>query len=982
MKNNQSNWITSSLRPKLEGDIYGDYIYKTLYATDASIYRVKPKNVVFPKSIEDVQTVLDFSINNNVPITPRGAGTSLAGQAIGSGIILDFSRFLNDIHWIDPKSRTAKLSPGVILDLLNGKTKVHNLKFGPDPASGDRATFGGMIGNNSSGSHSIQFGMTSDHVQEIEVLLADGSFIKTENKHIASKDILLQRNGIEGGLYEFGFKIHENETLLQTGEWPQVWRKASGYNLDYLINRNGIKPPLWDSNNSDFSYPPSKLGHINLTPLFVGSEGTLGIVTSATVNLVDLPKNTILCTLEFDNIEEACDAVPNLLNLSPSAIELIPPELIQLATKIPAYAKLTEFVQEKSKTILLLEFEGDNQSELINKVNSIENVSHVAQTNIEQSNIWKIRKVGLGLLMSVEGNKKPIPFVEDVAVPVEKLGHFVREFEKILSNFGTKANYYAHASAGCLHIRPLIDLKIVTGLEQLRGITKSVVVLTKSIGGAISGEHGDGRARSEWTKEMFGDDIYSLFVELKNLADPNNIFNPQMKIAPQRIEENLRFGLEYRIETWSSKLDFRKGGGLDAAIELCNGAGVCRNSTGVMCPTFQATNNEYLSTRGRANTLREVLSDPSVESRKASKIIFNALDTCIECKGCKSECPTGVDIAKIKYDFLSNYYKLNTRPIRDYLFSSFHTIGEIASKIPKVYNWLIKNKVFRYSQDVLFGISKNRKLPKIQLETSNDLISTKSEYVEEIILLKDSYNNYFNNKILSETIKLLDEIGCKVHVLKVLGGGRVLISKGFLEKAKQHFSNLLAEIGSIDQHGSMPIIGLEPSEIYALKDELLDLFPKIESAKNISERAWMLEEFLLRNAPEESFPRYTKIPNRKQIIQKDIIFHGHCYQKAQPPANDNLPIGEDASIALLQNLGHKVKKIEAGCCGMAGSFGYHKEHYELSMNIGRTKLFPAINSKKDHQIIVTTGASCKSQILDGTKEKSFHPVELISNYEN
>jgi FAD/FMN-containing dehydrogenase len=669
-KHNSSNLadFINSIENKITGEIRTNKVSRALYSTDASIYQIEPMGVIFPKDLDDISACVEAASDFEIPIVPRGSGSSLAGQAIGPGLILDCSRHLDRIIDIDRAAKTATVEPGVILSALNQSLEKFDLQFGPDPASAERATMGGVIGNNATGAHSISYGMSADHLLSAEVVLSDGSIANFELMDLDEAQRRAGQATLEGNLYQAAISIRDKYAKAIEEDWPKTWRRSSGYNLNYLLPWSPSQPPQWStynqqSNEDAFPYPPIRSNALNLAALVAGSEGTLGIIRRAQVRLVPKPRMNCLVLLAFPDVISACDAVGELLEMQPSAVELIPKNMIRLAQTVPAYARQISFLQELFQggnsipNLLTVEFTGENLNQLRmlsdKLVNQNEAPALVADDAALQQQIWNVRKVGLGLLMSIPGDTKPISFIEDLSVPVDKLSEFVSEMGRILSDHNSEGDFYAHASAGCLHLRPLINLKSYLGVNNLRDIAREAINLIDRLGGVPSGEHGDGIARSEWLEAVFGSRISAASRILKNAADPNAILNPGKIVDPFPMDSHLRFRHPYSPKSWQPVFDFTKQAGLIGAVELCNGAGVCRKSDGVMCPSFQATREELHSTRGRANLLRSLFAGnvPS-DAKINSNDVFEALDLCLACKGCKAECPSGVDMAKVKYEFL------------------------------------------------------------------------------------------------------------------------------------------------------------------------------------------------------------------------------------------------------------------------------------------------------------------------------------------
>ena len=977
MTNELLTQFAADVRKEGLGELRLDSVARKLYSTDASIYQIEPLGVAFPRHEDDLVGLVGLANNYGVPILPRGSGTSLAGQTIGPAIIIDFTRYLNKLLEVNAEERTAWVQPGLVLNTFNNKVASSNLMYGPDPASSDRATFGGMLGNNSTGAHSISYGMTSDNVLEVDVLLSDGSQARFESLKMQEALSRAESETLEGSIYRQALQIREERGEVIKNTWPRTWRKASGYGLNYLLPWSASKPPMWQRAGAGANYPPIEDGSFNLASALVGSEGTLVVFKRIKVRLVPKPAFTALGVLSFPSIAEACDAAPTLLKMQPSAIELIPQAMIRLARSVPAYARRLSFVKGDPEAIMIVEFIGKSQAEAQAQLDQLGGGVVKAITPAQQEQVWGVRKVGLGLLMSRAGDAKPLPFIEDVAVPVEKLGEFVRAFQSILEDNSTSGDFYAHASAGCLHVRPLIDLKTVQGIEQMSGITQAVMAVAKRLGGAMSGEHGDGLSHGEWIDQTFEPEIVQAFRQLKIAADPKGLLNPGKVLEPQPMHVNLRFGPQYQANPWLPIMDFDKQGGLGGAIEMCNGAGVCRKDGGVMCPSFQATRDEMHSTRGRANLLRAMISTGLPDGANAQVAAHKALDLCLECKGCKAECPSGVDMAKLKYDFLNDYYRSHRRSVRDYLFGYINTLGNLARPIAPLVNWTLQSETGKFLGENLAGLSAKRGLPAFKWGRKR---LPRFDQNANVLFLRDPFTEHFYPELVQSAFDVLVAAGFKPRLLSVVGAGRTLISKGFLAQARNHARRVMRAIRQIDPSGHLPVVGIEPSEIYTLRDEYLDFLPSVPGVRALARRAYMLDEFLLRD-PDFGFRPIEKLQGAldNREVSKKVLLHGHCYQKTQPPADDGLPTGQQATATLLSALGYEVEIVNSGCCGMAGSFGYEVEHLELSMQIGEMALFPAVRAASNEQHIVATGVSCRAQIASGTGRNALHPVSLIAN---
>jgi FAD/FMN-containing dehydrogenase/Fe-S oxidoreductase len=988
--------IQEKIRRRTSGELRTDPKSRWLYSTDASLYQMQPIGVFFPQNKEDLLGLIEICRQHQIAVTPRGGGSSLAGQAIGPGIILDLSRYLDKKLQIDPEKRTAILDPGVTLTHLNQAARKYGLMFGPDPASADRATVGGSVANNATGAHSILYGMAADHVNSAEVIFADGTAGVLGPTGISHAQELGDHPNPTAlhRFYRLAVKIRTESGALIRQRWPRVWRRSSGYGLNYLLPWSPDSPPQWHAtwNDRQIAYPPVDADEINLAMLLAGSEGTLGIITALELRLVPLPAVTRLGVLAFESIHAACDAAPELLGMNPSAIELIPGTMIQLARSVPAYAHQLGFVRGEPEALLVIEFSGENGADLSRKIRRIAKDIQVAETTQEQAQVWNIRKMGLGILNSRPGDEKPLAFIEDLAVPVDSLGIFTREMARIMAAHGTYAEFYAHASAGCLHIRPVMSLKSANGVSQMRSIARQAVELAIGLGGAVSGEHGDGIARSEWMTAAYGAEIVRLFEDLKFTVDPDGLLNPGKKVNPPKMDHHLRYHERYTASVWNSPLDFASQAGLDGAIEMCNGAGVCRKTDGLMCPSFQVTREEEHSTRGRANLLRAYLTGGSPVSPDrlgdaGARAVYAALDLCLACKGCKAECPSAVDVAKLKYAFLEHYYQTRPRKKRDYLFANIGRLAQWGSPFAELINRLLVPATVRGLGARIFGLAPERKLPELagtgllseasELRNTINRASSERPQVGGVLLLSDSFSRYFHPETEIAALQILQAAGIPVFVLDTLGAGRTALSKGFLHQARETLRELIDEIQQMDPAGELPVVGIEPSEIYTLRDELPDFFPQDSQADKLSKRAWMVEEFLLR--PDRFGRRpVDRLVGRGEVATLDIYLHGHCYQKAQPPAADGFPVGTTASQQLLEHFGGRVTVIPSGCCGMAGAFGYESEHYQTSVAVGELTLLPTVRSAPSTAWIAAAGTSCRSQIKDGTGRQAYHPLEIAS----
>ncbi|MFN8412650.1 MAG: FAD-linked oxidase C-terminal domain-containing protein [Anaerolineales bacterium] len=949
------------LKKRFSGDLRLDSASRALYSTDASMYQIGPLGVAIPKTQEDLHAAVELAAKYNIPILPRGAGSSLAGQAIGEALILDCSRYLDSFE-IDSEFQSALVEPGVVLATLNRAAAKHGLMFGPDPASAERATMGGVIGNNATGAHSVLYGMSADHLISADVILSEGSLARFDD----SAALMSNANSRISNILSAIKKIRENHAEAIKQKYPKSWRNSAGYRLNYLLPFSPSTPPRWVGNEYPANLKPNTW---NLAHLLAGSEGTLAVIRKMKVNLVSKPKHTILGVLSYQSIAEACDDVPRLLQFNPSAIELIPRMIIQLARGVSAYARQMSWIVGDPAAVLVIEFSGEQPSALKDAVRRLGDVLTIAETAEEQSRVWNIRKMGLGILDSRPQSARPVAFIEDCAVPVENLGEFVREVERILVTHKTEGGIYAHASGGCLHIRPILDLKHTEGVRSLRSIAEQVLALTLRLGGSMSSEHGDGIARGEWIEKTYGAEITEAMRSLKRAADPHNILNPRKMFDAPLMDSHLRFGETYHSQVWESALHFEHERGLAGAIEQCNGQGVCRKHTGVMCPSFQATKDETFSTRGRANLLR-TLTSSEVEHSEIQQAVYTSLDLCLACKGCTSECPSGVDMPKLKYEFMNEYYKSHRRPLHDYMFGYFHVVAKWLSPVAPLANGFMQMKWSNTLIAKTIGITEKRPFPVFSMEKAKpQKLDEKNR--KTVLFLSDVFSQYLEPQVAQAAFDILNFAGYDVKVLSTVGAGASLLSKGFIDDARKHAEKVLSEIIALGGGANVSVVGCEPPEVYCLKHEYVGLMPERRAEiESITKNVWLVDEFLLRIG--------TWANQDKVEENRSKVFHPHCHQRAEGLAEDGLPSGTSATVAMLKMAGFDVDLIDAGCCGMAGTFGYDAEHYELSMQVGELGVLREIrNAELRMQKVVSTGSACRLQIKQGAGVEAKHPLELV-----
>jgi Fe-S oxidoreductase/FAD/FMN-containing dehydrogenase len=823
------------------------------------------------------------------------------------------------------------------------------LIFGPDTSTSNRATIGGMCGNNSAGSHSIAYGKTLDHVLELTCLLADGSEVVLRDLTPDELEAKSRGDGLEGQVYREVRRLVAAHADEIRARYPRIMRRVSGYNLDEFLK----------------SQP------FGLQRLAVGSEGTLVVVVEMKMRLVPKPKHTALGVLHYATLEEALESSPDLLTTGPYAVELTDKLILDLARGNFEQRQRMGFVQGDPAAIMIVEYAGESEAEVRAKVEGLERLrarqrigyaAYQAFDPAEQQSIWKLRKAGLGLLLGLKGDRKPIAFVEDTAVEPAKLPAFIARFREILGRHDAAAGYYGHCSVGCLHIRPLINLKDGAEIRKMQRIAEEITALVLEFGGALSGEHGDGRARSPFNETLYGEHLYDAFRQVKRAFDPKGILNPGNIVDSPPMTEALRYGAGYRTWEPQTLLDFSGQGGFAAAVEMCNGIGVCRKKLeGTMCPSYMATLDEEHSTRGRANALRAVLSGRAPAADFTGRRLYEVLDLCLECKACKAECPANVDMAKLKYEFLAHYYRANGLPLRNRLFGHIHRLARWGSALAPLSNWLARSAPHRWLLERLAGIDRRRPLPAFAATPFTAWFARhRAEGTGErgeVVLFHDTFNTYQTPEVAIAATRLLETLGYRVVLPDRRCCGRPMISKGMLAEARDVAAYNVARLAGFARAGRA-IVGLEPSCLLTLRDEYVDLL-RSDDARLVARQSLLLEEFLQR---EQAWPAASG-NGRKALL------HGHCHQKAQ--------VGTAPTVAVLKGAGYQVSEVDAGCCGMAGSFGFEAEHYDLSLQIANRRLVPAVKAAAPDVAVCAPGISCRQQIAHTTGRRAKHPAELL-----
>jgi FAD/FMN-containing dehydrogenase/Fe-S oxidoreductase len=952
-------------------EVRTDRLSRVLYSTDASNHQVEPLAVAFPRDIAELAEVITAAADLGLPVLPRGAGTSLAGQAVGRGVVLDLSRHMATITSLEPEADFIEAEAGAVLAAVNTYAARRGLMYGPDPASADRATVGGVVGNNASGAHSIRYGMTADHLEAIEAVLSDGSVVTLGGVTEVEAQRRASGNSLEGSLYRSALDIRSRYASHVQERWPRTWRRASGYSLNYLTGFHPTRPPSWYADPEP--YPPDR--GLNLATLLCGSEGTLAAVGRARLRLVPRPQATILAILPFADLVGACDAAAELLEHRPDVVELVPRSILQRAGTVAGFSRKLSFAPPGAEALLLVEFAGATMAEAAALGTRLAKHGPLITEREAQDEVWAVRKAGLGLLMSLPGDLKPIEFVEDAAVPVERLGEYVRRVNRLLASAGTRGEWYAHASAGCLHLRPLLNLKDARDHERMRQIAESVLDIVIEMGGSLSGEHGDGLSRTRYNERLFGPAVLQGFRDIKQAWDPLGIMNPG-KVVPLEgalsgPDQDLRppiLSEATRRRTWFA---FRRELDWAHAAEGCNGQGECLKRSGVMCPSFQALHEEAHSTRGRANALRAVFSGVFPSGALTSDELHAVLDLCLECKACKSECPSSVDMARMKAEFLAAYQAERGVPLRARAFAEIHTLAEWAQHLHPLANALAPWCATRWVQEGLFGIAKRRKLPRFAGQRFSQWLARHAAPVEgaPVVLFLDTYTETMCPEVGQAAVKVLEASGCRVLLAEGQGCcGRPMISKGLLGRARQMAGRNLRALAPHAAAGTA-IVGLEPSCLLTLRDEYLEFFPDDKRARQVADASMLIEEFLVRRdangaRPLDQVRHWAPNPGV-------CALHGHCYTKAL--------VGTQPTREMLEASGWSAKEIDAGCCGMAGAFGYEAEHVELSMQIAEQRLLPAVRSADaEGHTVCAPGFSCRGQILDGTGVRALHPIQAVA----
>ncbi|MGQ1946272.1 FAD-binding and (Fe-S)-binding domain-containing protein [Geofilum sp. OHC36d9] len=958
----------------LKGEVLTDTVSRTLYATDASVYRELPMAVVMPRDATDIALIVGFAARHKIPLIPRGAGTSLAGQVVGHGLVVDLSHHMNRILHIDAKEKWAEVQPGVVLDDLNREAATHGLFFGPETSTANRCTLAGMVANNSCGSHSMVYGSTRDHIIEISGCLSNGEEVTFRPLQKWEFDKKCRDETLEGDIYRFFREVYTDrqirKQIRKEFPHPDIHRRNSGYALDELLDTAPFKP---DSDAPLF----------NLSKLIAGSEGSLLFITSVKVALVPppLPNKGLLC-VHFTSLREALEANILAVEHHPDAVELMDHNILELTKGNSLQRSNRFFIEGEPAALLLIEFSGASDDEVIHKSGAL--ISAFKKNNYGYSyplvsgpdinRVWNLRKAGLGVLSNMKGDARPVSLIEDTAVRVKDLPAYVEAIDQMLAKYHKNCVYHAHVGSGELHIRPVLNLRHPDDIKLFRQIGEETARIVKSFRGSLSGEHGDGRLRGEFIPLMVGTDNYELMKKVKTIFDPDGLFNPGKIIDTPPMDSSFRYTEQKEMPITKTVFNWSDDDGLMHAVERCNGSADClKNSLagGVMCPSYRGTRDERHSTRGRANILRAFLQGQNSGAALTTNDLAQVLDLCLSCKACKNECPSSVDMARLKAEFLQYMYDQEGTPFTARIMGQLPRINRIIAPFFRIYNLLIRTQPVKQMMWRFAGITKERTLPAFSSKRLDHWVFRHPQRknktkLKTIILLADEFTNFYDGNIGIKTVLLLRRLGYYVQLAPVKESGRTQISKGLLRKASAVVKhNLLQLKGKISNN--QPLVGIEPSTILTFRDEYPDLAPQSlrQTAREIAKNTFTIEEFLATEMKNGNI-RTSSFTSEAKTIR----FHGHCYQKALSDTSFTKQI-----LSFPEN--YMAEEIQSGCCGMAGGFGYEDNHYSLSMKIGELSLFPEVRKTPESTILVSAGHSCRHQIKDGTGRTALHPVEVL-----
>jgi FAD/FMN-containing dehydrogenase/Fe-S oxidoreductase len=944
--------LRGDLETQTTADVRFDRISRALYSTDASVYQIEPQGVVLPKTRADLVRIVQLCAEHRCSLTLRGGGTSQAGQAIGPGIIVDTSKYLNRLLELNVSERWARVEPGIVLDELNAQLKTHALRFAPDISTASRATIGGMMANNSSGARSVLYGKTIDHVLEQDVVLSDGRVASLRALSESELTAACAGEGLEADCYRVVRRLAREHADEIDRRFPKVLRRVGGYNLDEFVR-------------SDRPF--------NLAKLMVGSEGTLGVVLEAKINLVPLPAAKAVLAIQFAELLEALEATPVILRHGPSAIEVMDRFILDHTRQSAALHALRQtFIDGEPGALLCVEFYGDRSEDLPPRLAAVERDLrnrglgyryHHALDLPGQARIWTLREAALGLSMAMKDDAKSLSFVEDTAVAPEKLRDFIDRFLGIIERHGTSAGVYAHASVGCLHVRPVINMKTEDGVRKFESIANAVSDLALEFGGALSGEHGDGLVRSPFMEKMFGSVLYEAFRTVKRTFDPHGIFNPGKIVDAPPLTSNLRYGAGYRAAMPVTFFDYSDFGGLAGAVEMCSGLGACRKKLdGTMCPSYMATREEGDSTRGRANVLRLAMTGRIGEAGLGDQGVYDVLDLCLECRACKAECPVGVDVARFKSEFLADYWSRHGVPLHARVLGNARSVAEWGSRFGRLSNWVMNSALGKSVAARWLGIDARRGLPAFAPRTLAQMASGDASPDRwQAVLFNDTFTNFYEPEIGLAALDVLRAGGMGIGLAAHGCCGRPQVSKGLLEDARK-LAARNAEALYPHAAAGRQIVFCEPSCLSAVREDAPSLLrgELRKKAESVAAACVLFEE-----AAQQVVDNLTL-----KAGPPEILLHGHCHQKS-------MGLLAPARAMLSKIPGSTVVDLDAGCCGMAGSFGYAAEHFDVSRAIGERRLLPAVRGRKPGAVVAAAGTSCRHQVKDFTGERAVHPAVLL-----